>query len=67
MKIFFVLLVAQLSAACAPNYMVLVKNPQTGDVRECKRNPLKNWTWEEHRVVDECVAEYQKSGYERVK
>lgn len=52
---------------CAPNYVVLVKNPQTGDLRECRRDPLKNWTWEERRVVDACVHEYEKAGYVEVK
>lgn len=51
---------------CAPNYIVLMKNPQTGDIKECKRNPLKNWTWEEWRVVDECAALYEKAGYQKV-
>ncbi|RJO61092.1 MAG: hypothetical protein C4542_07340 [Dehalococcoidia bacterium] len=51
---------------CSPNYMVLMKNPQTGDVKECKRNPLKNFVWEETRVVDECAALYEKAGYQKV-
>ena len=38
-------------------------NPQTGDVRECKRDPWKNWAWEEARVVDACVDRYRKLGY----
>lgn len=48
---------------CAPLNVRLVQNPTTGDVRECKRDPWKNWSWEEERVLQKCVEEYKKLGY----
>ena len=38
-------------------------NPNTGDIKECKRNPWKNWTWEEKAVLQKCTDEYKKLGY----
>lgn len=49
--------------ACAPMNVKLVQNPTTGDVRECKRDPWKNWSWEEEAVIQKCVEEYRKLGY----
>lgn len=49
--------------ACAPVNVKLVQNPTTGDVRECKRDPWKNWSWEEEAVLQKCVEEYRKLGY----
>ena len=40
-----------------------MQNPRTGDIKECKRDPLKNWTWEEEAVIRKCVDEYRKLGY----
>ena len=67
MKKIILLLPILILSGCAQNRLVLMKNPQTGDIRECKRNPLKNWAWEENRVVDACIREYRKAGYAEVK
>lgn len=48
---------------CAPVNTKLMYNPKTGDVKECKRDPLKNWTWEEEAVLRRCAEEYKKLGY----
>jgi hypothetical protein len=50
-------------AACAPVNTKLMHNPVTGDVKECKRDPWKNWTWEEAAVLKRCADEYRKLGY----
>lgn len=49
--------------ACAPVNTKLMFNPMTGDVKECKRDPWKNWTWEEEAVLKRCADEYRKLGY----
>ena len=56
-----------LLCACAPINTRLVQNPTTGDVRECKRDPLKNWSWEEETVLKACTEQYRKLGYVEVK
>ena len=53
--------------ACAPINTRLAQNPTTGDVRECKRDPWKNWTWEEEAVLKACTEQYRKLGYVEVK
>lgn len=49
--------------ACAPINTKLMYNPVTGDVKECKRDPWKNWTWEEEAVLKKCADEYKNLGY----
>jgi hypothetical protein len=49
--------------ACAPINTKLMYNPVTGDVKECKRDPWKNWEWEEEAVLKKCADEYRKLGY----
>ena len=56
-----------LLGACAPINTRLVQNPATGDVRECKRDPWKNWSWEEEAVLKACTEQYKKLGYVEVK
>lgn len=53
--------------ACGPVNTVLMKNPETGDVRECKRDTWKNPVWQEKAVLDECRRKYEKAGYDEVK
>lgn len=56
-----------LLGACAPINTKLLQNPTTGDIRECKRDPWKNWTWEEEAVLKTCSDQYKKLGYVEVK
>lgn len=54
-------------SACAPTRTVLMKNTQTGDVRECKTDPWKDWPWQEKAVLDDCKEKHEKAGYVEVK
>jgi hypothetical protein len=65
-KIFTFVLVTML-VGCAPINTRLLQNPATGDVRECKRDPWKNWSWEEEAVLKTCAEQYKKLGYIEVK
>ncbi len=67
MKKHILLIAVLFVSACASTQTVLMKNPQTGDVRECKRDPWKNWTWQEEAVLKECKEKYEKAGYTEVK
>ena len=49
--------------ACAPVNTKLMYNPMTADVKECKRDPWKNWSWEEEAVLKKCADEYRKLGF----
>jgi hypothetical protein len=48
---------------CAPVNTKILYNPKTGNVAECKRDPWKNWTWQEEDVLRKCAEEYKKIGY----
>lgn len=63
LRIGIAFLVAASLSACAAVNTKLMHNPQTGDVKECKRDPWKNWEWEEKAVLKACVEEYKKLGY----
>lgn len=52
-------------SGCASNAFEIMKNPQTGDVRECKVDPWGDIQYQ--RQVDTCVARYEKAGYQKVK
>ncbi|RJO61093.1 MAG: hypothetical protein C4542_07345 [Dehalococcoidia bacterium] len=44
--------------------MVLMKNAQSGDLRECKVDP---WGDIRHnKQINDCVSLYEKAGYEKV-
>jgi len=49
--------------ACAPAKTTIMYNTKTGQTAECKRDPLKNWSWEEEKVVGRCVEQYRALGY----
>ncbi|OGW20077.1 MAG: hypothetical protein A2Z82_01095 [Nitrospirae bacterium GWA2_46_11] len=53
--------------ACASTQTVLMKNPQTGDIKECKRDTWKHWSWQEEAVIKDCKEKYEKAGYVEVK
>jgi hypothetical protein len=57
------LLFGSVIVACAPVNTRLMYHPKTGDVKECKRDPWKNWVWEEEAVLKRCSDEYRKLGY----
>jgi hypothetical protein len=67
LKALISLFIILLLAACAPINTRLLQNPSTGDVRECKRDPWKNWTWEEEAVLKTCAEQYKNLGYIEVK
>lgn len=52
-------------SGCASNAFEIMKNPQTGDIRECKVDPWGDIQYQ--RQVDTCVAQYEKAGYQKVK
>lgn len=61
-SIFLTMTMAFFGGCAAPINIVLVRGAN-GDIRECKRDPLKNWSWEEDVVIKKCIDEYKKSGY----
>ncbi len=67
MKAVYLLLSLALLSACGTTQTVLMKNPRTGDVKECKRDPWKNWEWQEKEVINNCKTAYEKAGYVEVK
>lgn len=66
-KYFFIAIAIIILSACASTQTVLMKNPQSGDVKECKRDPWKNWQWQEEAVLSGCKEKYEKAGYIEVK
>lgn len=67
MKEYILILCLVLLPACGSTQTVLMKNPQTGDVKECKRDPWKNWQWQEEAVLKDCKEKYEKAGYIEIK
>lgn len=54
--------------ACASTKAVLMKHPQSGDVKEChKVDPWRHWPWQEEAVIQACIEQYKKAGYEEVR
>lgn len=66
-KHILILCLLMLLPACAATQTVLMKNIQTGDVKECKRDPWKNWSWQEEAVMKDCKEKYEKAGYTEIK
>ena len=62
-SVLFLSIVCFVLISCASVNTKLMYNPQTGDVKECKRDPWKNWEWEEEAVLRTCANEYKKLGY----
>lgn len=49
--------------ACAPTEATVLQNPTTLQTVECKRNPWKNWTWEDEEVRRKCAEKYKALGF----
>lgn len=61
----FLLALALVITGCALNLpMIVLKNPQTGDVKECKPDPWGDVLLE--KAVRDCATLYEKAGYIRV-
>lgn len=51
-------------SGCASNAFEIMKDPKTGDVRECKVDPWGDIQYQ--RQVDFCVARWEKAGYQKL-
>ena len=49
--------------ACAPTEATILQHPNTLQTVECKRNPWKNWTWEDEEVRRKCAEKYKALGF----
>lgn len=66
MRLLFLALALVLLTSCALNLpTALMKNPQTGEVKECKPDPWGDVFLE--KAVRKCVTLYEKAGWEEVK
>ena len=52
--------------ACAPTDATVLQHPQTLQTVECKRDPWKNWTWQDEEVRKKCAEKYKALGFVEV-
>lgn len=52
--------------ACAPTEATVLQHPDTLQTVECKRNPWKNWTWQDEEVRRKCADKYKALGFAEV-
>ena len=51
-------------SGCASTAFEIMKDPRTGDVRECKVDPWGDVRYQHQ--VDTCVARWEKAGYQKL-
>ncbi len=64
MKILAYICFMLIVSGCASNAFEIMKDPKTGDIRECKPDPWGDIHYQ--RQVDLCVARWEKAGYQKL-
>ena len=54
---------AALLAGCGPT-MVVLKNPQNGEMAQCKGDPWANWN--PYAATEACAKGYEAAGWQRM-
>lgn len=65
-KITLAVLVLALCACSSPQ-PILLRDPATKQVAECKADPWAVRAWDVQRYNEDCARKYEAAGYERMK
>lgn len=60
-------LMALAIGGCSGPQPIMLREPQTRQVAECKADPWAVWSWDIPRYNEECARKYEAAGYQRLK
>ena len=71
LRITIVIIVTQLLGGCVQSEMIVLKNPATGEIKECNKNSGPSFfpiaqTMMDNTAARSCASGYQAAGYVRM-
>ena len=65
MRALFLLPLLLLTSCSGPKAIVL-RDPQTRQVVECKADPWATWEWDQASYNEDCAKKYERAGFVRL-